>query len=491
MRSLLTLAFAAMASCAASQIIDYDEASFREAALNEPAMLVEFYAPWCGKCKSIKGEYERAAEIAESKGIPVKIGRIDANKYLDLGRAYNVEKVPTFYFFRNGTRQDFPLLTTGEAFVAGISKILDLGLDLTPAKVFEDDTGADIANWLFWRGTDDGKVLTTLMLYVPPSLQGDALKQAENMLKAFEGTAKELMRFSDLRFAICKSPAAFEDFGFSTDKASLVLYTEHDEGRHEYKGEMDASELQNWVLRYNIPLVTTVWHRTLQVHRRQVDTLALLFITGPQSEHPATLLRLKDKLQDMAYSLERKGYFRRGEFTIGIVDGDKYKSWMKHFSIPKDANLPVFTVEDMKEGKLYTSHDISYAACEKPEPAAAVAAPTAAAAPASGAEDDDADLIGTAAVAASVSELLFPDFCPNARLMNPTPTPEVVAVTNAGEVNWEKPAPTPPPVTWTDIPDMELEQLLDDIFWKRQTPVKVIPPSKGAASKATKPASYA
>ena len=33
--------------------------------------------------------------------------------------AYGVTQIPRFFLFRNGSYEDFPLLTTGEAIVAG------------------------------------------------------------------------------------------------------------------------------------------------------------------------------------------------------------------------------------------------------------------------------------------------------------------------------------------------------------------------------------
>jgi thiol-disulfide isomerase/thioredoxin len=311
------------------------------------------FAPWCGKCKTIRKEYERAAQLVHDLGINARIARLDANAHAEFAVRYEVENVPTFYLFRNHSeyREAFPMLTTAEAFAAGLDKMLGGGLDITPAKVFHEGA-LDIAQWLFWRGTDDGKVVTTLVLYNPIA----GRPESAGAVAAFDATAKELMRFSNLRFGIVNDLEPIQEFELNTEHPTIVLYKDHDEGRVEYDGVLTGEALAEWMLRQDIPLVTDVWHRTLQMHRKRVPTLGLFYLTEKQFEHHPTLTRVTEGLQQVAFELEQKGYFSRGEFTIGIANGEKYSPWMRHFGLER---FPSLSIENTTSTQEFTVPDFS------------------------------------------------------------------------------------------------------------------------------------
>lgn len=67
--------------------------------------LVEFYAPWCGHCKSLAPEFKKAAETLESSGI--KLGVVDATAEKDLGDKYEVKGFPTLFVFKNGEKTEY------------------------------------------------------------------------------------------------------------------------------------------------------------------------------------------------------------------------------------------------------------------------------------------------------------------------------------------------------------------------------------------------
>lgn len=52
-----------------SEIVHLTAASFDPVIKEEASVLVMFYAPWCGHCKRMKPEYEKAAAIMKNEGV--------------------------------------------------------------------------------------------------------------------------------------------------------------------------------------------------------------------------------------------------------------------------------------------------------------------------------------------------------------------------------------------------------------------------------------
>ncbi len=73
--------------------------SFNELLKTEKAVLVDFYADWCGPCKAMEPVIKEVAKNVEGK---VKVVKINIDKNVQAAQQYSVQAVPTFIIFKNG-----------------------------------------------------------------------------------------------------------------------------------------------------------------------------------------------------------------------------------------------------------------------------------------------------------------------------------------------------------------------------------------------------
>uniref|UniRef100_A0A8C6CQF6 Protein disulfide-isomerase n=1 Tax=Moschus moschiferus TaxID=68415 RepID=A0A8C6CQF6_MOSMO len=81
--------------------------NFDEVVNDADIMLVEFYAPWCGHCKKLAPEYEKAAKELSKRSPPIPLAKVDATAETDLAKRFGVSGYPTLKIFRKGKAFDY------------------------------------------------------------------------------------------------------------------------------------------------------------------------------------------------------------------------------------------------------------------------------------------------------------------------------------------------------------------------------------------------
>lgn len=85
-----------------SNVLTLTDSTLAEALQTHQNILVEFYAPWCGHCKRLAPEYERAANILKEKGSTAKVAKVDSTVEKASASSYSIRGYPTLLYFENG-----------------------------------------------------------------------------------------------------------------------------------------------------------------------------------------------------------------------------------------------------------------------------------------------------------------------------------------------------------------------------------------------------
>lgn len=93
------LASLAAAAVAKSAVLDLIPDNFDKIVLSGKPALVEFFAPWCGHCKTLAPVYEELAQAFEFASDKVTVAKVDADAEKALGKRFGIQGFPTLKWF--------------------------------------------------------------------------------------------------------------------------------------------------------------------------------------------------------------------------------------------------------------------------------------------------------------------------------------------------------------------------------------------------------
>ena len=95
--------FCAIVGCVlASDVLELKDSDFETRIRQHDIALAEFYAPWCGHCKRLAPEYEKAATVLKDNDPPVALIKVDCTAETKVCGKYGVNGYPTLKIFKNG-----------------------------------------------------------------------------------------------------------------------------------------------------------------------------------------------------------------------------------------------------------------------------------------------------------------------------------------------------------------------------------------------------
>lgn len=76
-----------------------DQSFNQEVLESKEPVVVDFWAPWCGPCRTVSPIID---ELAKEFAGKVKIGKINVDENSQIAGQYSVMSIPSVVFFKNG-----------------------------------------------------------------------------------------------------------------------------------------------------------------------------------------------------------------------------------------------------------------------------------------------------------------------------------------------------------------------------------------------------
>lgn len=228
------------------------KSNFKDALKNE-FILVEFYAPWCGHCKSLAPEYAKAAKILAEKESAIKLAKVDATEESELAEEYQVRGYPTLKFFRSGSAIDYNGGRQADDIVSWLLK-------KTGPAAKDLDTVEDAEEFL-----KESQVVVV----------GFFSDKDSDEYKAFISAANSIDEYP---FGVTTSTDVFKKY--EAESGKIILFKQFDEGKAVYEGTFEDDSLKKFILGQAMPLVVDFNHDSAQkIFGGDIKSHLLLFLS--------------------------------------------------------------------------------------------------------------------------------------------------------------------------------------------------------------------
>lgn len=84
-------------------VLELNSKNLEEAIKNNPSLVVDCWAPWCGPCRMMSPVIDELATDLKGK---ITFGKLNTDENQDIAMRYQVQAIPTLLIFKDGKLAD-------------------------------------------------------------------------------------------------------------------------------------------------------------------------------------------------------------------------------------------------------------------------------------------------------------------------------------------------------------------------------------------------
>ena len=291
-----------------------------EKAINQfENLIIYFYAPWCGHCKTFEPEYQKSSKILKKDNI--YLAKIDSSNNNLSAQKYKINGFPSILFFKNGVPFEFEGARSSRELIIWGRKKAGIPIQLLKSK-------EDIEN--FKTNNDIS------LIY-------------------FGDIEEEIKKFSDVSMIIEEYPFAIVTnislINIYSNNGTIVLFKHFDEKKVELKN-FNKKKIIDFIQENSLPKVMLFNDRSAQY----------IF----QKKHPALILFEQKDSEDWNYYgniMTQVSEKIKGKIVIVMTDiSEGISSRLADYVGIKEKDLPLVSILDTRKDfkKYIMKGDINY-----------------------------------------------------------------------------------------------------------------------------------
>ncbi|KAK4708439.1 hypothetical protein R3W88_029364 [Solanum pinnatisectum] len=318
--SIFTFGFLLLFLCSSSadqqpfavdgKVLELDESNFEAAISTFDYMFVDFYAPWCGHCKRLSPELDKASVNLAVLKQPVVIAKVDADKYSRLASKYEIDGFPTLKVFMHGVPTDYYGPRKADLLVRFLKKFV-----APDVSVLNSDSA--ISEFIEEAGKN-------FPIFIGFGLNESVISHLAVKYKksAWFSVAKD---FSD---------KTMELYNFDKVPALVALHLSYNEQSIFY-GPFEEKFLEDYIKQSLLPLVLSINQDTLKSLKDDKRKIVLTIVEDEDDEKSKGLV----KLLKAAASANR-------DLVFAFVGFKQWQDFAESFEVSKKIKLPKMIVWD-------------------------------------------------------------------------------------------------------------------------------------------------